>query len=427
MGTITPFVSATNGHARLEIDWTSHPSSGKAWVWRLVDGVLTPLRDTDLLLLSHAKAVIYDVEAPLDVPIRYRTTTPLNTNGSFEETVDQWVFSAANTGTNGTVTQSTDYYLSGRGNASLKLINSGAAAESRASSEFIPVTVGVSYTASGYLMVPTAWSGGLYVQLRWYNGTSLLSTTSGTANLWPAVGKWEFYTVTGTAPATATQMRIAGAFAGTPPLNIPLYVDELWGTTPLGTVDASSDVVIPSDGGGWWKDPLHPATNVRLSFDVDVDCIPTAGTFLLGLTEKTFPDDSAIQEITDSPEGIATWSRRKSHRSSVQVATRAQPDRDQMRALHSSGAPLFLQLPAQYGEADKYMQCGELIESRITQDHRIPARVFRVPYARVLQPTGPADGVYGTRYSDLDKYATFGAANAAGITWVDVLQGEATL
>jgi hypothetical protein len=39
-------------------------------------------------------------------------------------------------------------------------------------------------------------------------------------------------------------------------------------------------------------------------------------------------------------------------------------------------------------------------------------------------PVGPAEGVLGARYQDLDTFTTFAQATAASRTWIDALQGE---
>lgn len=429
MGSITPFVEANKGRVRLEVDWTSHPTAVQAWLYRVrKDGTATLLRDGSPALLSHSKTIVYDVELPLDTPVRYRTTAPLNVNGSFETTVEEWVFAGANTATNGAVTRTTDYYLPGGGNAALRVVQNGspAAATVRAASEYIPATVGTSYTASGYLMIPTAWAGGVAVELRWYNGTSLISTTPSTSNLWPAVGEWEFYTVTGTAPATTTQFRIAAILTGTPPTNIPMYVDELYATTPLSTaIDAAADSILPSNGAGWWKDALHPATMVQLVIDPDMkNCDAPPGVAFIGVGDRSRPPDASLLEVPDQAAGIGLFTTRKARRSSVRVASNTYADADAVAALHASGAPVLLQLPAQYGEPEEFGLYGDVASGRIATDQSVPFQIHAASFSVVRPPIGPADGVLGTRYADLTKFDTFAQASAASVTWFDALQGE---
>lgn len=428
MGTITPIVEASKGRVRLELDWTSHATATQAWVYRVRNGTPTLLRDAAPVRLSGSRAAVYDVELPLDTLVRYRTTIPLNTNGSFEDTVEEWVFAGANTATNGEVTRATDFYLPGGGNASLRVRQNGnpAAATVRAASEYLPATVGVSYTASGYIMLPVSWSGGVAVELRWYNGTSLVSTSPSATNFWPAVGQWEFYTVTGAAPATTTQFRIAAILTGTPPPEVPLYLDEMYATTPLGTVDASADSMLPSLGAGWWKDALHPATMVRLLVDADMSpCDPAPGVALVGLGDRSRPPDATLLEIPDQERGIGVYATRKARRSSIRVASNTFTDGDSIAALHSSGAPVLLQLPAELGEPEEHAMYAEVVSGRISTDQRVQMQLHAAAFTVTRPAVGPADGVLGTRYSDLTRYDTFAQATAAGITWLDVLQGDA--
>jgi hypothetical protein len=85
---------------------------------------------------------------------------------------------------------------------------------------------------------------------------------------------------------------------------------------------------------------------------------------------------------------------------------------------------VLLQLPAAYLEADRYGLYAELNAGRVTADMRVPIQVHQSSYVDVGAPAGPAEGVLGARYQDLDLFATFAAATAASRTWIDALQGE---
>jgi hypothetical protein len=52
----------------------------------------------------------------------------------------------------------------------------------------------------------------------------------------------------------------------------------------------------------------------------------------------------------------------------------------------------------------------------------------QLPHAIVDRPEGSADGVCGARVGDLcDIYSTWDAINAVGLTYLDILLGEAGL
>lgn len=413
MGSVTPTVVAAEGYVRVEANFQDFPHARLVWISRTVAGVTTVLRGGRTARLSNGIAVVYDHEMPLDVPVVYSATIALNYNPTFEDGVQEWL-DTTNTGTIGTVTQSTAYWVPGAGNASLKLVPSGAA-ESRAVSEFIPATVGTSYTFTANLLISDYWAGGVGVAIFWFNGTSFLSASGTASDLNPFPGVWNGpYSVTATAPATTTQAKVALLIDGSAPSTLALYGDEAYFSTAAGTVAAAA-VIVPSDGSGWWVDPLHPATKLRLLTNLQVvDCIPESAVGLVSLSEETFPADNDVQEVNNAVKPIGSWQVRKSGRQNIQVVTITSADLDQLQALHSTGAPLLLQLPAEYGEDPAYQLHNEIETTRFIPDHRHQSRLTRSAFTKVAAPVGTAEGTWNSRYVDLDRYATFADASAAG-------------
>jgi hypothetical protein len=427
MGTVTPTVVPGEGYVRVEVNWADFTHNRRAWIYRTVGGVDTKLRDGDYTWLSNGIAVAYDHEAPLDTPLTYKSAIPLNYNGDFEAGVLEWL-DTTNSGTIGTVTQSYDYWVAGTGAASLKLVPDGVNTAAKAVSEFMPATVGTSYTLNARMMLSAAWSGGIRVQIQWYNGTSLVSTSQGVDDFTPFPGEWGTYTVTATAPATTTQMRVAVVATGTPPTSLALYADEVYATTAAATV-TSATVVVPSDSSGWWTDPLHPATKVRLLIDLKqlLACGAPAGVAYLGVgPDRNRPADGAVMEVEGAPYPVATWGVRKAPKSTMRVATPTLADLAAVNALHASGAPLLLSMNAAYGEAQQYQLFGDLSEGRVNGDQREAWRIVYGDFSETLAPVGPPEGTLRTRYVDITKYATFAAATSAGATWLDVLRGNTT-
>jgi hypothetical protein len=69
---------------------------------------------------------------------------------------------------------------------------------------------------------------------------------------------------------------------------------------------------------------------------------------------------------------------------------------------------------------------GGTSEGRVLPDHRFPIRVFSLPFQAVSAPGGLMQGTVGARWQDTcNQFATWGAVNAAGLTWTQVLQGAA--
>lgn len=427
MGSIVATAQPEKGRVRLDIDWTSHPSP-RCKVYRIVNGgTPTLIREGMPCVLSHSKATIYDTEGPLDQPTSYRTTVQLNANGDMELGVEEWQ-SAATFG--GTVTQSKDFYAAG--NASLKFVSDASFANPQIMSEMFPVVVGTSYTATASLMSTSSWAGGVGLVTSWYtSGLAFLSNSGTAGNLWPVPGVFETYTNTGTAPATAAFARIMLLVTGSPPTGQTFYVDEAYATTPLGTVD-SAVVTLPSSSGGWWKDPLHPATMVRVldqetAYRSIVACGTYQGVALVGASRPSRPNDSAILEVPGQSQGVAVYGHRKASRRTVQVVSGRFADGDALRLLHDSGAPLLLQLPAAYGVPEQYMLCGSLDSTALGADMQRQMEVHQTQVVHCQPDPGPNEGVLGTRYQDLRKSGaptTFAAATAASLTWLDALKGN---
>jgi hypothetical protein len=425
MGSVTPTVIPGDGYVRVEVNWQDFTHNRRAWIYRTVGGVDTKLRDGDYVWLSNGIAVAYDHEMPLDTSVSYKSSIPLNYNGDFESGVLEWL-DTTSSGTVGTVTQSFDYWVPGTGAASLRLVPDGASSAAKAASEYFPVTVGTSYTFNAQMLLNTYWTGGIRVQIQWYNGTSLLSSSAGTDDFTPFPGVWSSYTATGTAPATATQARVAFVITGTPPSTLVLYGDEAYATTAAATV-SSGPVVVPSDSSGWWTDPLHPATKIKLLIDLKQQqaCAAPPGVAYLGVgPEKTRPADGATLAVEGAEYPVATWAVRKAPRSAMRVGLSNTADLARVKALHASGAPLLLSMNAQYGEPQQYQLFGDVIEGRLHGDQREQWRLVYGEFSETLAPIGPPEGTLKTRYVDLTKYATFAAATAAGATWLDALRGN---
>lgn len=428
MGTITATAQPDKGRVRLDIDWTSNPSP-RCWVYRIVGTAGTPtlIREGTPCVLSHNKATIYDTEGPLDQPTTYRTVVQLNDNGDMERGVEEWSSSPT---TGGTVAQSTSYWSAG--SASLQFTPNGTTSAPAVYSDLWSAAAGTSYTATAQVLSAASWHGGVGLGIAWYtSGGALISTTGTASNLWPATGSWETYTITGTAPSTTTQARIVLLLAGKPAATNVFYLDEAYASTPLGTVD-SGTVVVDSAKGGWLKDPLHPATMVRIIdreelFSRSAQPGQAAGVGLVGVSRPSRPADAAVQEVPGSSLGVGLFAKRKAARFTVQVATASFADADAWKQLHAEGGPLLLQLPSRYGFDEQYVLPAQTDASGLGANLAMPVQVHQIQVTHTQMPPGPNEGVLGARYCDFRKggsKTTYAAANSAGLTWQDGLKGN---
>jgi len=428
VSSVNTFQTPGRGYIRLELDFTTPAGNAlDAKVWRNVGGVLTPIRDGWPALLSNDKAVIYDTEFPLDTEFSYRAFSALNVDGGFEASVDAWdlVHNSENAsgGMWSSITRSTDFFAPGTGVASLKAVPVGNVATLILVSEEFPVVAGNVVTATANVMVNKFFSGGIGMHVRWYTAAHAFISTSGTADdLWPSPGEWAVETQVGTAPATTAFARVGLVINGTPDSTMAFYLDEMYASRPSSTADSSATTYL-SGGTGWWKDPLHPATMIPLQIDRRALC-SGQGVVWLGNGDRQRSADASVLEIPDAERGSAIFARRKAIRSAVSVVALSQADTLSVVALHASGAPLLLQVPAKYLEPDTYGLHGDTGSGRIAGDAKVPIRVHQSSYQDVGPPVGPAEGVLGARYQDLDLFTTFAQATAATKTWIDALQGE---
>lgn len=420
MATLTLTVQPEWGRVRLEVDFTSHSSVREAWIYRVVAGVETLVRNAGPAKLSAGLATLYDTEAPLDLPFHYVMRGYLNFYPWMEDADAIGDFFVSG----GTIEQSLDYVH--EGNYSLKITPDGVTSATTTGRERVPVSVGTAYTFAAWLFTPTNLVTNAGIAVDWYTaGLAYISTDDSTSALF--MNEWTERSSTWTAPATAAFALPHIRIASTPPANAIVYADEMRFTAAATTV-TSSTITLSGESRGWLKDPLHPAVDVRLLIDLDLspECAPQAGTYFVGIGTTTRRADSTSYDVPDAELPVTQWSRRKAPTRALRVFTRTIPDRDQMRALTASGAPLLVQLPADYNEADQVYALGEVSEDRIAADHRRPWRVHNMPIAAAHSPVGPSEGVFGTRYQDLDGFETYADAEAAGITWAEVLLGLAS-
>jgi hypothetical protein len=147
------------------------------------------------------------------------TLVAANANPFFETNASDW------TSVNySTIARSTSQFHSGV--ASLLCTPTGAAATPKAQTTALyPVTAGSRYEFRGWLRSTTA-NKTMRVYIDWYDNTpTLLSST--TRDLTPVTTTWIWAWVRGTAPAGATQARIAVGQLATPAAGDTLFADDL--------------------------------------------------------------------------------------------------------------------------------------------------------------------------------------------------------
>lgn len=205
-----------------EVTWTD--ISSRLWHWDETTGVqfqLGELQATNLTLEADNND---NALSPSNVGSPYYSNA-LNSNMSFQSGVSPW------TGKNGaTLAQSSAFAFAssppGVAKYSLQVTPDGVTQFPAAWSEFVPATVGSTYTGSAWFYVPQGYSGGAETLIGWFDsGHNLLSVSFTTIASVPA-GTWTQVSVTATAPASTAFALLAPQLLGTPAASVVFYVAE---------------------------------------------------------------------------------------------------------------------------------------------------------------------------------------------------------
>lgn len=429
MPTLTATADNAKSQVRLDLDF-SDIDAAYAYVVRVdsVTGATTPVRGhgTSLTIAglpyvpmqAGYKAVLYDTEVPLDTAVYYTATAPsapLNANPTFSAAfTDPWFVTDPNIQMRITANTAGAYILSFNTN--------GAIANPTIRAEDVPATPGAILTAT--LVVSTSGSNGVTVGFQYLDNTgAILSAPSASATVLATTT----ITASGTAPAGTVSARLFVLMSGTPGAGTTANIASITLANAAGSA-ISGGARLSSLGACWLKDPTRPGNNVRIDFSFDPNplCTPTEGVFWQSLDVKSQAANAALFNINNQSNPTVVSKQRTSVSSTLTLVSRTFADRDRLVALLAPGSPLLFQVPDEYGEPDRMISVGGTSEGRVLPDHRFPIRVFSLPFQAVSAPGGLMQGTVGARWQDTcNQFATWGAVNAAGLTWTQVLQGAA--
>jgi len=417
MSSIVATVDSRRAQVRLDID-LSDVMAPAVTVTRtnLLTGVSTVVRSygstssgapTTLL----GRLVLYDTEAALDVPLQYTAAynsgsalVVQNLNPYFENgTKGQW---AGQNNAIVTVTNSQAH----QGLWSGLITPDGITAVPQAQSDEIAVTPLKSYTFGAWLR--TTSNATRVAGIFWFDaGHAFISantvSTALLAGIWTQYGPIAY-----NAPANALFARIKTNDPGTPAAGNPWWIDEATISTTVNVSVTSSVVIVPSNGNGWLKDPVRPGNNIQ------IDCrrpnfSRASGVGFLGLGDRASAANGATFNVNNSAYPVPVSRLREAPTSSLRLLGRSAADVSALATLLAPGSSLLLQLPSAYGRDDAYVFPGNSGESYVFNDQRRAARLISFPFATVLSPAGPMQGVQGVRWQDLCVHAaTWGAVYA---------------
>jgi hypothetical protein len=187
-------------------------------------------------------------------------------------------------------------------------------------------------------------------------------------------------------------------------------------------------VTIECDGCFRLGNPVRPCDDVRVCLCADgVECGGTGGLFFVSMTPDTRTDNSGQMLPVNDQYPIPVSRRRMKPTSTLTVTATSFAARDELINLLDPGEPLLLRTTPEYGIGDRYLQIGDVPETYTIADMTIQPRLLQMPNAEVRAPVGPSLGVCGSRVMDLcDIYDTWDELIAAGLTYADLIRGEAS-
>jgi hypothetical protein len=197
---------------------------------------------------------------------------------------------------------------------------------------------------------------------------------------------------------------------------------------PVPVAACTAPVTITCDGCFWLGDPLRPCNDVHVCLcPGDGACGRDGGIGFGGIEPDTYAASSIGFVPTNSVYPIPISRNRRAAAGQLNLFTTTFAQRDALLALLAPGGVLQWRGDPAYGIGDRYLLVGDVPVAPPLRDLRVGKHVEALPFATVQAPVGPSKGVCGARIDDLcDVYATWDAVAAAGLTWADLLRGEAS-
>ncbi len=215
----------------------------------------------------------------------------------------------------------------------------------------------------------------------------------------------------------------------TAPFDTPLYYRATGEQT--GQVLSFTHDAIPQNGRVWLKDPLRPWADISFDFcDVassgHLECGDPDPEFVWGgFGAEAWNSDAGLFPVLNAERPADVWARRKFASGSIRFFTRTLDAVDRIYDLFTAGGPLLLQLPAEYGWHDHFIQPGQVAKTYISRDQRRPERRFDVPFVIVDRPLGPAQGTSCANWCLVEEtFPTYADFTAETGTFLDLLEGE---
>ena len=201
------------------------------------------------------------------------------------------------------------------------------------------------------------------------------------------------------------------------PLGVPItyWVETYSASTGDLTERRQTNPPVVLDPGDpsecWLKDPANPQRNLRL--------VVQAG----GGPDWTRAARAAEYVVRGRQNPVTVSDVRGGRVGDLQVWTRDDAEREALRLLLSSGAPLLWQTAPGFGVGQVYATVGDVTEARVSPYGREPWRGWTLPLTETDMPTATGvNGSAGRTWRDiLTECATWQEVLDSYATWEDVL------
>lgn len=190
----------------------------------------------------------------------------------------------------------------------------------------------------------------------------------------------------------------------------------------------TEEVTIECDGCFRLGNPVRPCDDVRVCLCADgVACGGTGGLAFISMTPDTRVSNTGTMVPVNDSYPIVVNRRRMKPNSNLTIVATSFAARDELIDLLEPGEPLLLRTTPDFGIGSRYLTVGDVPELYELADMTSQPRILQLPNGEVRPSPGPSLGVCGSRVMDLcDIYATWDEMVAAGLTWADLLRGEAS-
>lgn len=377
------------------------------------------------MLLECCEGLWWDTEPPLNVPLEYclvacDTDVALSLNPSFDGSTAAW------TATGGVLTQ--DCTVAKEGLCSGRLTPTGTALNPSVSQTLLTLpATGTPVTTSVWAQSPQGWNTVLLRTVFTYTDLTVDTVDSDWVTL--DDNEWRFLSTEHTPSKPLSSVTISFIAAGIPPNTTLFRVDDFKLTQPQATTATACETVTVESDSVWLKNPLHPCLDVQVGLCSPMleDCDAGDRVSYVGMDADEYEANTVLMTPVNRRYSIPVNRIRRAPANTVRVLAHTCEARDAVLALNEPGDPVLFQAPEDYCIPDRYMSVATLTDSRISVDQREDFRLISLPHVAVERPVGPADGVCGARFMDLcDIYTSWAALNIAGLTYTDLLLGDAS-